>query len=485
MRLFVHRDHRAPAAKAAAAVRACTHHSACPQRDCYCTDSNGEEKAPSRITVWLSGSARCAWNIDERAATGRRLWWQRWWPAVQLLNRNPISSAIDLITEAFCERADAIFFFLLPWWYICRPGRNAEACVIELIDNLKWAQHVKQKPTHTDRFAVCNYLPAVGGKLNHQRELMPQECNFKSALCICGEIEIKKREIELDGKVIAQRAVILICVHGSSAVWWPNLELLESTLAWSLLFGPKLPVAQQPDCKESKGFQARLACHCFRAASWGLLFTKTRPSRIYTERCDVADETFQSQSWVSVCVYSISLFFVCWCRDPVQPQGMKCVTCYYDAVVSVCARQNNAREALGRCHWKGEMTNIRRAHQLSGFFFSYQRARENNGSRATLSLAEKRVCWVENSLNSAVNNALQRFCRRWVRNFNTLENNFRCNLLSAAAAGPTFVFWEGLVADLTKKCAHVTISYEGSKFVLTYIKQFSLIHHYINCYIIL
>jgi hypothetical protein len=92
--------------------------------------------------------------------------------------------------------------------------------------------------------------------------------------------------------------------------------------------------------------------------------------------------------------------------------------------------------------------------------------RENNGSRATLSLAEKRVCWVENSLNSAVNNALQRFSRRWVRNFNTLDNNFRRNLLSAADAGPNFVYLDDLVADLANKYAYATVSNIRSKFLL-------------------
>jgi hypothetical protein len=66
------------------------------------------KSAKSHYSVIICGSARCAWNIDERG--GHWLWWRRWWPAVQLLNRNPISRAIDLITEAFCERADATFF---------------------------------------------------------------------------------------------------------------------------------------------------------------------------------------------------------------------------------------------------------------------------------------------------------------------------------------------------------------------------------------
>lgn len=121
-----------------------------PQRDWCSTQTEEKKRQVALLCDYLGALARCAWNIDEVPLVGRRR--PRWWPAVQLLNRNPISRAIDLITALLCVWLSCCFFS-----GVCMLGRTdgpKSGGVIEFTDNLKWAEHVKQKPSQTQRCAI-------------------------------------------------------------------------------------------------------------------------------------------------------------------------------------------------------------------------------------------------------------------------------------------------------------------------------------------
>lgn len=223
--------------------------------------------------------------------------------------------------------------------------------------------------THTDRFAVCNYLQAVGGKLNHQRGLMPLECNFKYALCKRWNWNKKERNRAGWKSNCSESCDFLICVHGSSAVYGDPIWCCWNPLWRDHYFsGPNCPRLGSQIAKKAKVFKPDLLAIVFAQQVEGFCL----PRRAHTLRAATTLTRLFSLrvEWECVCIVFL-YFFLCWCSRKVWNVSLVITTPLW-----VCARAKTTRER----HWGGVAEKgkwrILGAHTLASFFHARELQRE-------------------------------------------------------------------------------------------------------------